>query len=209
MAGHNFNALAFGERLYQAAASRWMLWLLFALGLGRGIVSLLAYPPAHGADSLAYFFYAERLAGLDIPNLAQLTPPLYPILILISYKWLGSIYFLVIAQLLMSAAIVPLYYDAVQRVDARLALLFALVVLMDFQVAVMFNFISTEPLYLFLLALSFNLFMRVAHRESSYWLNNITGITLALLQFTRAVARFIILPLALLHLWHTRTGGAR
>ncbi len=204
--GQEINAAALGSAVDRLVAARWTLALLFALGLARGIVSLLAYPPAHGADSLAYFFYAERLAGLDIPNLAQLTPPLYPILILLSYKWLGSAYVLVIVQLLMSAAIVPLYFDAVRQVDGRLALAVGLVVLFDFQTAVMFNFLSTEPLYLFLLALSFDLFMRSVQTGAAYRLNGAAGISVALLQYTRAVARFIMLPLLLLHLWRGRSG---
>jgi hypothetical protein len=85
----NFGPL---DSLSRIATQRWVIGLLLVLGLGRALLSLLAYPPAHGADSLAYFFYAERLYGLDLPGLGQVVPPLYPILILISYKWLGSAY---------------------------------------------------------------------------------------------------------------------
>ena len=191
--------------LRQLAGQRWLLWALLALGLGRALISLLAYPPARGADSLAYFFYAERLYGLDIPGLSQVVPPLYPILILISYKWLGSIYVLIVAQILMSAAIVPLYYDAIRRVDALLALGTSLIVLFDFQTAVAFNFISTEPLYIFLLALSFNLFMRAMERNSCRITHAATGVSLFLLMLTRAVGRYLILPLALLHLLRLRS----
>lgn len=182
------------------------MWALFGLGIVRGLISLLAYPAARGADSLAYFFYAERLYGLDMPGLAQVVPPLYPILILVTYKWLSSAYLLIALQLLMSAAIIPLFYEAVKRVDSVLALLVSVVILLDFQLAVVFNFISTEPLYVFLLALSFNLFMRVAWRDSAgpRAMTAAAGISLVLLLLTRAVARFMILPLALVYLLQRR-----
>lgn len=186
---------------------RWMPWILFGLGLLRAVVSLLAYPPAHGADSFAYLFYAERLAGLEIPGLSQLVPPLYPLFLLAAGKWLGSYYWLIGLQALMSAALVPLYYLALRKHHAVLALLAALVILFDFQTAVMFNFLSTEPLYIFLLAVLFYLFMRQASlpgRSPSAG-DALTGLIPLLLMLTRAVSRFLIIPQLVLFWLFTRS----
>lgn len=185
--------------------NRWIVWVLFALGLARGLLGLLAYPPALGADVAAYYFYAQRLAGLELSGLAEVVPPLYPVLILISFNWLGSAYPLVALQWLMSAALAPLYYDAIKRIDPLLALVVGLVVLFDYQTALMFNFISTEPLYVLLLALSFNLFMRASWRDASYTTTAAAGVSLLLLLLTRAVGRFLIIPLALVHLLRVRS----
>ena len=184
------------------AERRWIVWALFGLGLLRGLVGLLAYPPALGADAAAYYFYAQRLAGLEIPGLAEVVPPLYSVLILVSFNWLGSAYPLVALQWLMSATLAPLYYDAIKRLDPLLALVIALVVLFDYQTALMFNFISTEPLYMLLLAISFNLMMRITRRDEPlrYGLSAMTGAVFLLLLLTRAVARFLFVPVMLVHL---------
>ena len=187
--------------------SHWIIWILFGFALVRGLISLLAYSPALGADSFAYFFYAERLVGMDVPGLEQLVPPLYPFLILVTYKWLGSTYVLIFVQFLMSAAIVPLYYDALKTIDPLLALLASLVILFDFQLAVVFNFTSTEPLYVFMLAVSFNLFMHVVtrHDSGSPMMVAASAGALVLLLLTRAVGRFMVIPLALVLLLRTRS----
>jgi hypothetical protein len=195
------------ERLQILCSFRQMAWVLFGLGFLRALLSLLAYPPAHGADSLAYFFYAERLNGLDISNLSQVVPPLYSALILVSYKWLGSIYWLVGAQFVMSAALAPLYYLALKPYQPVFALLSALVILLDFQTATPFNFISTEPLYIWLLAVTFYLFMRQLQKTPPQgWLlaDTLPGLSLLLLMLTRAVGRFLIVPLAAIFWLRTR-----
>lgn len=186
---------------------RWIIGALFVLGVARGLFSLWAYPAARGADVVAYYFYAERLSGLDIPGLAQVVPPFYPILLLIFVKWLNAPYLLIAFQLVLSAAIAPLYYDAIRRVDARLALLVSLVILFDFQTAVIFNFLSTEPLYVFLLALAFNLLMRASRRDPAGPLITpaAAGISVALLLLTRAVARFLMIPIGLVFWLQTRS----
>ncbi|MBZ0310414.1 MAG: hypothetical protein K8I82_30415, partial [Anaerolineae bacterium] len=138
------------------SAHRSIPWILLILGILRAVVSLLAYPPAHGADSFAYFFYAQRFTGLSgVAGLSQLVPPLYPLFLLVTYNWLSSAYWLVALQFLMSAAITPVFYLALRCYSPIFALAAALVILLDFQVAVLFNFLSTEPLYVFLLVLSF------------------------------------------------------
>ncbi len=178
--------------------------VLLSLGLLRAVISLLAYPAAHGADSFAYLFYAERLSGLELPGLAQLVPPLYSVLILITYKWLGSLYWLVAVQVLMSAALAPLYYWALKRFQPVLAVISALVILLDFQTATVFNFVSTEPLYVFLLALTFYVFIRQAEQSERIWLKGdaLAGLLTLLLMLTRAVSRFLIIPqVALFTLW--------
>lgn len=198
----------FARQINAVCGHRRMPWILFALGLLRALVSLLAYPPAHGADSFAYFFYAQRFTGMtEVAGLSQLVPPLYPLFILATYGWLGSAYWLIGLQVLMSAAIVPLFYLALRRYSPVFAIGAALVILLDFQVAVLFNFISTEPLYMFLLALSFWLFLRQseAQKDENTARDALPGFTLLLLMLTRAVGRFLIVPLLVVFWLRTRS----
>ncbi|HEX2906704.1 MAG TPA: hypothetical protein VHO69_07585, partial [Phototrophicaceae bacterium] len=195
------------QRLNVLCCHRALPGLLFSLGILRAIISLLAYPAAHGADSFAYLFYAERLGGLDIPGLSQVVPPLYSALILVTYKGLGSLYWLIGLQVLMSAALAPLYYLALKRSHAVLAVVAALVILLDFQTATVFNFVSTEPLYVFLLALTFYLFLRQAEQPGRVWLKGdaLAGLLPLLLMLTRAVGRFLIIPQVILFALWTRS----
>jgi hypothetical protein len=194
------------ERLMAISTHRSILGGLFLLGIIRGLSLYLAYPPAHGADSTVYFFYAEWLNGYNILHITDLAPPLYPILISITFKWLGSIYWLVALQLLMSAALAPIYYQMLKPYNPILAVAVALVILGDVQVGVVFNFISTEPLYLFLLAVSLFVFVRqVDSKNPDRRLDAGAGMLLVTLLLTRAVGRYLIIPLALVFLLRTRS----
>ncbi len=174
---------------------RRIIWLLIILGIIRGIVLIFAYPPAHAADSISYFWYAERLAGYDLPNLDRTVYPLYPVLI-----WLTtgtSVYVLIALQFAMSVALSPLYYLALKPYNPVLGLIFALVMLADFQVAILFNFTSTEPLYIFLTALTLYTFFRTAAiRCLRPWCAGdvLAGGLLVLLFLTRSVARYMLPP---------------
>lgn len=194
------------ERVTALCAHPALPWLLLLLGGVRGVFLLLAYPPAHGADSIAYFAYAEHLSGFNIPLISEAVPPLYGMLIFVAHKVLGSIYWLIGLQFLMGAALTPIYYLALKRYSPIFALLVALVVLGDVQTAVVFNFTSTESLYIFLLALTFSLTLRQMDAVRRLGLaDGLLGGLLALMLLTRAVARFLIVPFALIFALRTRS----
>lgn len=198
------------SQLSALASHPWVIWLLVILGVLRAVFGLLAYPAAHGADSTAYFLYAEYLGGVHaLSGITEVVPILYPLLIRLTYGMFDSIGLLLVIQFIMSIAIAPLYYDALRRVDGLFALAIGLLVVFDFQLSPLFNFISTEPLYIFLLALAFNLFMRIIDPQHmpTKWTVFWTAFTLFLLLSTRAVAQFIIIPLALVFFIQKRSWG--
>jgi hypothetical protein len=193
--------------LHAVCQWRGLPWLLFALGIVRNIILLLAYPPALGPDFGAYFMYAERFTGLNIPNLDQLAPPLYPIFVFVTFKVLGSIYWLVGIQFIASALLAPITYLGLRRYSPVLATLASLIVLGDFQTAIVFNFISTEPLYIFLLVVMLYTFLSAVDGDDAKgWSRTafLVGVLLVLLVLTRAVARYLIIPLAIIMLLRTR-----
>lgn len=199
-----------GLRQAVARVSAWCAhpawpWILLILGGLRGVLMLLAYPPAHGADSIAYFAYAEHLGGFNIPLISEAVPPLYGMVVFVAHKVLGSIYWLIGAQFLMGAALAPLYYLTLKRYSPIWALAVALVVLGDVQTAVVFNFTSTEPLYIFLLALTFSLALRQMEQRQISVGDGLVGALLALMMLTRAVARYLIVPFAVIFWLRTRS----
>jgi hypothetical protein len=171
------------------------------------LLLLLAYPPAHTTDSNLFFLYAERLAGYDIPLIDQVVYPLYPFLITISYHWLGSVYYLIAVQFLMSISIAPLYYLALKPYSPTLALFISILLLADIQSAVWYNFTGTEPLYMFLLTVALAILLRqmnpVGHRKQ-YFADATVGVLLVLMWLTRTVGRYLLIPYAILIWLNTR-----
>ncbi len=200
------------DKLTTVCSTPTILWGLFVFGLLRSVVMLLAYPPAHGADSIVYFLYAERITGFDAPNLSQMVAPLYPFLIVPTFKWLGSVYWLIGLQVLMAATIAPIFYLALKRYSPILASAVGLIILGDAQLAVVFNFTATESLYVWLLALGVYTFLGTLARkpaeESRFqrwlWLAVASGVVVALLLLTRPVAKFLVVPMLLVLVIVTR-----
>lgn len=168
---------------------------LFLLGMARGLVLLLAYPPAHGADSFVYFLYAENFTGAPNDFVSHTGYPLYPMLLYASFYVAGSVYWLMALQWLLAAAVAPLYFLALAPYNRWLAYAAGVVILLDFQVAIVFQFTSTEPLYIFLLALCVWLMAGVLGPDNGrMWQFVAVGAVLALLLLTRPVGRFLIVP---------------
>ncbi|MCA9915465.1 MAG: hypothetical protein KC496_19060, partial [Anaerolineae bacterium] len=199
----------FAQKTVQLCSSRWMILALIVLGILRGIFLLMAYPPAHMSDADLFFLYAERIYGAhNWPLLDQVTYPLYPALILVTYKWFGSAYLLVAVQFVMSVSIAPLYYYALKPYSAVLATLVALVTLVDFQSGTTFNFTGAEPLYMLLIALTFTVLMRQTAPEASRnWSvsDSTVGILLVLMWLTRTIGRYLILPYGIVFFLYTRS----
>ena len=147
------------HRLSLIYNSRYTPWLLLLLGLLRTVVFVIAYPPAHGADSSDYFLYAAQFKGLDAPIVFELIYPLYPLLIYLTYYVLGSIYWLIGFQLVLSAVQGVIFYWGLRLYSPALGFVVALMVLGDAQTGILYNFTSTEPLYMFLLNLAFCLYL--------------------------------------------------
>ena len=181
--------------------SKYIVLFLFFLGLLRASFALLAYAPADGADGMKYYLYAAYISGIPLHYLVSELSPLYPYFIYIHRYLLGNFDLILVTQFLMSASLGVIYYLALRRFHAILALIVALVVIGDMQTALNFNFTSTEPLYIFLLAITFAFSMQLRHDNSlrqGIIFAILTGISLALLNQTRTVATLIIVPVAIL-----------
>lgn len=198
------------RRLRLIYDSRYTVWGLLLLGVMRVIVFVVAYPPAHGADSGDYFLYAAQFEGLDTPIVFELIYPLYPVMIYLAHYLLGSIYVLIGFQMLMSALQGVIFYWGTRPYSPALGFVVALMVLGDAQTGILYNFTSTEPPYMFLLNLAFALFLIQAKRPSDRRLQAgdiALGITLALALLMRPVGRYLIVPFGVLFLLGTRSIG--
>ncbi|HVO71512.1 MAG TPA: hypothetical protein VMT24_15790 [Aggregatilineaceae bacterium] len=192
---------ALQRRLRLVYDSRYTWWLLLALGVVRVVIFLLAYPPARGADSTDYFLYAAQFEGLKAPIVFELIYPLYPLLMYLTHYVMGSIYWLIGLQFIMSAVQGVMFYWAIRPYSPALAFGAALMVLADAQAGILYNFTSTEPPYMFLLNLSFCVFLIQLKRPSSRWLqvgDVALGVLLVLTLLTRPVGRYLIVPFGVL-----------
>lgn len=181
--------------------SRYTVWVLLALGLLRVVLFTLAYPPAHGADSDDYFLYAAQFEGLDAPTVFQLIYPLYPLGIYLSHHVLGSVYWLIGVQLLMSLVQGAVMYWGIRRYSPGLAFAVALFVLGNPQTGILYNFTSTEPLYMFLLNLAFAVFLVQVSKPSDRRLQAgdvLLGVVLVGILLARPVGRYLIVPFGIL-----------
>lgn len=191
------------RRLSSLYASRYTVWLLLALGVVRAIVFVIAYPPAHGADSADYFLYAAQFEGLDAPTLFGLIYPLYPLLIYITHYVLGNIYLLILFQLGLSVVQGIIFYLCLRPYSPGLGFIMALIVLGDAQTGILYNFTSTEPLYMFLLNMVFAVFLVQVRRSSDRRIQTgdiLLGVLLASTLLARPVGRYLIIPVGALFL---------
>jgi hypothetical protein len=196
------------HRLRLIYNSRYTPWLLVVLGVIRVAVFVIAYPPAHGADSTDYFLYAAQFKGLDAPIVFELIYPLYPLLIYLAYYVLGSIYWLIGLQLVVSALQGVIFYWGLRLYSPALGFIVALMVLGDAQTGILYNFTSTEPLYMFLLNLAFCLYLVQLKRPADRRIQRgdiFLGVTLALVLLMRPVGRYLIVPFGVLFLLGTRS----
>ncbi len=199
--------VALQRRLSVIYNSRYTIPLLLILGIVRAVVFLLAYPPANGADHLDYFLHAAVLSGQNLPTTLASTVPLYPVLISIFYYGIGSFPLLIGVQLAMSVVGGMLYYIGLRRFSPALAFICALVITGDAQTGILYSFTSTEPLYLFLLAAIFCLFLiqvKCKRDKRTLWGDIGLGILLFAVTIARTVGRYLYLPLGILFLIGTR-----
>jgi len=195
------------EPLYQRLfASRWTLFFLLLLGIGRALLFLAAYAPADGADGGDYYLYAAYIAGYDLPDRAANVSPVFPIFIYLNTYVLGNFNLIILWQLLMSSLLGVLMYWGLRCYNALLAFLVALVVLGDPQVGVVFNFTSTEPLYIFMLVAAFALATGTQKIKERWlrWQDVVLGVLLTLLRETRTVGAYLFVPFAVLFAVYTR-----
>jgi hypothetical protein len=196
------------HRLRLIYNSRYTPWLLLLLGVIRVIAFVIAYPPAHGADSADYFLYAAQFKGLDAPVVFELIYPLYPLLIYLAYYVLGSIYWLIGLQLVLSALQGVIFYWGLRQYSPALGFVVALMVLGDAQTGILYDFTSTEPLYMFLLNLAFCLYLVQLKRPADRRIQRgdiFLGVALALVLLMRPVGRYLIVPFGVLFLLGTRS----
>lgn len=199
---------AWCRRLRPIFDSRYTWWLLLGIGVVRAAIFLVAYPPAHGADSTDYFLYAAQFEGLDAPIVFELIYPFYPLLIYLTHYVLGSVYVLILVQAALSALQGVVFYWGIRPYSPALAFGVALMVLGDPQTGILYNFTSTEPLYLFTLGLAFSVFLVQVRRPGGRRLQAgdvALGVLLALVLLIRPVGRYLIVPFGLLFLLSTRS----
>lgn len=201
-------AVALLRRLRPVYDSPWTIWGLLALGAIRAVIFLIAYPPAHGADSPDYFLYAAQFEGLEAPNVFSLIYPLYPLLIYLTHHVLGSVYVLIMFQVLLSVVQGAIFYWGVRPYSPALAFVVALMVLGDAQTGVLYNFTSTEPLYMFSLNAAFCVFLVQVRRRPDRRItfgDILLGVLLATTLLSRPVGRYLIVPFGVLFLLGTRS----
>ena len=184
--------------------SRWTIIVLLLLGMARGILFLAAYAPADGADAGDYYLYAAYMAGYELPDRVANISPMYSGFIYLNHYVLGHFELIIFWQFLMSALLGVLMYLALRGYNALLGILVALLVLGDAQIGILFNFASTEPLYIFLLCVMFAAALSLKNR-SWLWQCVLLGMLLALLRETRTVALYLFVPVMLLFAIYTRS----
>lgn len=195
------------RRLRSLLTSKAAIGLLVVLATLRSVLFLIAYPPAHGADSADYFLYAAQFKGLDAPIVFELIYPLYPSLIYLTHYVLGSVYILIGVQVLLAILQGPLFFWGLSSYSPVLGFAMALLVIGDAQTGILFNFTSTEPIYMFALTLAFALFLR-QHKTTSRSRvqagDLLLGVVLAIVLLARPVGRYLIVPFGILFLLGTR-----
>jgi hypothetical protein len=187
--------------------SRYAIIALILLGIIRVIIALLAYSPADGADASDYYLHAAYLSGADIPADFASFSPLFPLLVAVSYYGLGNFWLILIVQWLMSIGQGLLYFLGLRGYSPLFAFLIAPAIIVDMQMAVMFNFASTEPIYMFLLAAAYALLLTQVKRENirhGHWGDVLFAVTLVALALARPVAQFIFVPFIVIFLMGTR-----
>jgi hypothetical protein len=193
-------------------ATKQLTWLLpvviLAAGVGAAAVSFFAYAPAKGADAFDYLLHAAYLGGADLPSSLASFQPVYPLLLYGFDHLPGGLYLLIVVQQMLSVLQGVLYFFALRPFSLIVAFLTGLVVALDMQSRVLFNFIATEAPYMFLLALAFYLLMRQIREAPLRW--RLAGdialaLTLVALAFTRSVGQPIIFAALLVFLPGTRS----
>lgn len=174
--------------------SRWTVLCLLLLGLLRVGLFLFAYAPADGADAGDYYAYAAFIGGVDIPDRAANVSPMYPIFIYFAHYVVGQFDVAILMQLVMSSSLGLITYLGLRHLNAFLACLVALIVSFDAQTGVIFNFTSTEPLYIFFLVVMFAIMASTRRDESTLWKPIALGITLFLISETRTIGTYLIIP---------------
>jgi len=149
-------------------------WLLLLLGLIRVVVFVIAYPRRMGPTPAIISYTPRSLTGWMRPSSLRLIYPLYPLLIYIAHYVLGSIYWLIGFQLVLSALQGVIFYLGLRPYSPALGFVVALMVLGDAQTGILYNFTSTEPLYMFLLNLAFCLYLIQLKRPSDRRIQRVT-----------------------------------
>ncbi len=187
--------------------SRWTILLLLLIGFLRGLLFLGAYAPADGADGGDYYIYSAYIAGYDLPDRAANLSPIYPFFVYLNHYLLGQFNLIIVWQFIMSMMTGLMMYLGLRQYHPVLAFMVAGVVSGDAQIGILFNFTSTEPLYIFLLCMMFALAIALPAGgiETRWSIRSVcVGILLALLRETRTVATYIFVPVMVLYALHKR-----
>lgn len=191
--------------------SNWAIGLLIILGIARVLLFAFAYPPADGADAVDYYAFAAYLAGFDIPFIAADVPLVFPAVIWFFYYVMGNFWLILVFQWVLSSLLGVLIFLALRRYDAFLALLVALAITFDAQVGVLYNFTSTEPIYIFVLVLIF--YLTQVHQKPNadekqtgwfLWGDVALAFCLVLAPYIRTVPTYLYVPIIFVFILGTR-----
>jgi hypothetical protein len=195
----------FARSIYALIATRNLVWVIVLLGIVRTALGLQAYPPAYAADAFDYYLYAMRLNGTtELALMAHHVSPLYSYLMHLSYNVLGSAYWLLVLQIFFAVSITPLFYLALRPYQPFFAALASLIILFDMQFHIQFNFLASEALYVYLLALLFFVCLRAWHANQTGMIAAaqtgffLSGLILVALLLTRPPAKVLFIPVLLL-----------
>ncbi|MGJ3237552.1 MAG: hypothetical protein ACFE0Q_02500 [Anaerolineae bacterium] len=203
---HSKLAQSFILQLQEWFNSRRLRFLIIAVALLSTILSLQAYAPADGADGTDYFMHAAYLAGYDVPATFEAHPPIYPILILLFFFQTDQIYILIAVQLILSIAQPLILFEALRPHSLPLAVITSLVVTLDMQTRILFNFVSTEPIYIFLMSATFSLAIFQMEKSEQRMLGDtLLAILIVLTGLTRSVGLYLIVPFGFVFLLKTRS----
>jgi 4-amino-4-deoxy-L-arabinose transferase-like glycosyltransferase len=187
-----------------------LLGLLLRLAYSATLPTLLMYQQV-GGDSWWYLNYGAALAGVD-PVLERnyvlatiQTPPLYLLFVGLPQHILtpeAAIIFVRVIQALLSVVTAALIGRIAQRLGGALAGMIAMLVWLFLPVTILESAqITTETVYLFVLALGFHVYLRAGSSGGrAFGLLALSGVVFGLATMTRAV--FLLFPLGLvLHLF--------
>jgi hypothetical protein len=135
--------------------------------------------------------------------------PGYPLFLaffhhLLKIPMLGVLFF----QLMLTVIVAVITYVIAQRIDPRIALLSATIVLFDPPISIFSVMVLTEGLFLLMLTLFLFLILRYIKDKKFYWLG-LSAILLVLATYVRPIAYFLAIPVAGFIVYAHRLDGLR
>ncbi len=187
---------------------KFIIILILAIGvkLSLFICGTMSVPESRMMpDSASYMEIAKNLAergqferqgpkSVFAPEI--LRTPGYPFFLLFFHHCLNiPILGVLFIQLMLTVAVGGITYFIAQRVDSKIALLSATIVLFDPPVSIFSVMVLTEALFLLLLTIFLFLVIQYMNDKKFYWLGW-SALSLALATYVRPIGYFLAIPVA-------------